>query len=69
MAIISMRSVELLLKKAGCKRISVEACELLRNYLENSALKLGQKAWVYSKHAKRRTLMKEDVLLVIDSLK
>jgi len=66
---ISMRSVELLLKKAGCKRISVESCEMLRNYLENVALNVGQKAWVYSKHAKRRTLLKEDILLAIDSLK
>ncbi|MFA5303676.1 MAG: histone [Candidatus Nanoarchaeia archaeon] len=66
---ISIRSVELLLKKAGCKRISVESCEVLRNYLENVALKLGQKSWVYTKHAKRRTLLKDDVLLAIESLK
>ncbi|MDD2678425.1 MAG: NFYB/HAP3 family transcription factor subunit [Candidatus Nanoarchaeia archaeon] len=69
MGIVSIRSAENLLKKAGCKRISVESCEVLRNYLENVALKLGQKAWIYSKHAKRRTLLKEDVLLAIDSLK
>jgi histone H3/H4 len=66
---ISIRSIEMLLKKAGCKRISVESCEILRNYLENSALNLGQKAWVYAKHAKRRTLLKDDILLAIDSLK
>ncbi|MFA5333221.1 MAG: histone [Candidatus Nanoarchaeia archaeon] len=69
MPTISIRSVELLLKKAGCKRISVESCEVLRNYLENIALKLGQKSWVYTKHAKRRTLLKDDVLLAIDSSK
>lgn len=69
MANISIRSVENLLKKAGCKRISVESCEVLRNYLENVVLNLGQKAWVYAKHAKRRTLLKDDVLLAIDSIK
>jgi histone H3/H4 len=66
---ISIRSVEILLKKAGCKRISVESCEVIRNYLENITLKLGKKAWVYCKHAKRRTLLKDDVLLAIESLK
>jgi histone H3/H4 len=66
---ISIRSIEILLKKSGCKRISVESCETLRNYLENISLNLGQKAWIYTKHAKRRTLLKEDVLLAIDSLK
>jgi histone H3/H4 len=66
---ISIRSIEILLKKAGCKRISIESCEVLRNYLENVALNLGQKSWIYTKHAKRRTLMKEDILLAIESLK
>ena len=69
MPTISIRSIELLLKKAGCKRISVESCEILRNYLENVALGIGQKAWIYTKHAKRRTLLKDDILLAIDSLK
>jgi len=69
MVSISIRSVENLLKKAGCKRISVESSEVLRNYLENVALNLGQKAWIYTKHAKRRTLLKEDILLAVDSVK
>lgn len=63
MASISIRSIELLLKKAGCKRISVESCEALRDYLEDHALKIGKKSWMLCNHAKRRTLMKDDILL------
>lgn len=69
MASISMRSAEQILRDCGAKRVSVEACEALKNYLENIAKKIGKKAVIYSKHAKRRTLMKDDILLAIDSLK
>jgi histone H3/H4 len=69
MASISLRSTEQILRSCGAKRVSIEACEVLREYLEGIAKKAGKKAVIYSKHAKRRTLMKDDINLAIDSLK
>ena len=63
MAEISLSSVEGLLKKSGCKRISVEACEELRKILEKEAIKIGKLGWKLTKHAKRRTILKEDIKL------
>jgi histone H3/H4 len=66
MTSISIRSIEILLKKSGCKRVSVAACEELRNYLEKSAIIIGQKSWIYAKHAKRRTVMADDIRLAVE---
>jgi histone H3/H4 len=63
MAEISLSSVERLLKKAGCKRISVEATQELRKILEKEAVDLGKLAWKLTKHAERRTVMKDDIKL------
>ena len=55
--------MERLLKKAGCKRISVEAAEKLREILEKQGISIGKMSWKLAKHAKRRTVMQEDVKL------
>ena len=65
MSEISLRSVERLLKKSGCQRIGVDAVKELQVFLEDEALKLGKRASILSKHAKRRTVMGEDVKLAI----
>lgn len=66
---ISMRSIERLLKKAGCKRISVEAVKELQKILEKQAIKLGKQGWKFTKHANRRTLMEEDIKLAFETSK
>jgi histone H3/H4 len=65
----SIRAMERLLKKAGCKRISVEACRELRDYLEKEGVELGKLAWKIAKHAKRRTVMKDDIKLAGETRK
>lgn len=69
MSEVSLRSVERLLKKAGCKRVSVEAVKELQNIMEKDAVELGKLAWKLTKHADRRTLMKEDVKLANETRK
>lgn len=69
MAEISISAIERLLKKSGCKRISVEACEELRDLLEKRAMNIGKTAYKYMQHAKRRTVMKEDITLANEAEK
>ncbi|VVB75856.1 Archaeal histone HAN1 subunit A [Candidatus Tiddalikarchaeum anstoanum] len=63
MAEFSLSAIERLLKKSGCKRISVEACEELRDILEKKAVNVGKTACKLMIHAKRRTILKEDIKL------
>ena len=65
----SLRAMERLLKKAGCKRISVEACQELQKVVEKDAVEIGKLAWKLAKHANRRTVMKEDVKLASETKK
>ncbi len=69
MSEISLRAAERLLKKAGCKRISVEACKELQKILEKEGVELGKTAWKLTKHASRRTVMQEDVKLASETQK
>lgn len=64
---ISLRAIDRLLKNAGCKRVSVEACKELRKALEKKAIELGKLAWKLTKHAKRRTVMKDDIKLASEA--
>ena len=66
---ISLRSVERLLKKAGCKRISVEATKELQKVIEKNAVEVSKLAWKLTKHANRRTVMAEDVKLASETKK
>lgn len=66
---VSFRSVERLLKNSGCKRVSSEAVQELKKVLEKEGKKIGELAWKFTKHADRRTLMKEDIDLAVESIK
>ncbi|MBN1923637.1 MAG: NFYB/HAP3 family transcription factor subunit [Nanoarchaeota archaeon] len=68
MSEVSLRAAEKLLKKAGCKRISVEACKELQKVLEKKAVDLGKIAWKLTKHAKRRTVLADDVKLASETM-
>ena len=65
---VSLRSVEKLLKLAGCKRISSDACRELKDYLESDGVRIGKLAWKFAKHAGRRTVMAEDVKLDVETM-
>ncbi|MBI2578199.1 MAG: histone family protein [Candidatus Aenigmarchaeota archaeon] len=59
---------ERIAKKAGARRISKEAVEELRDAVEEFGLEIAEKAVKISKHANRRTVMKNDVLFVVRKL-
>ena len=56
---------EKLAKKSGVKRISRDALEELRDIITEEATEIAEKAVKISRHANRRTVMKEDVRFVV----
>jgi len=48
-------------RKMGVKRISDDACRLLAQYCEEYAVELIQRADMFSKHAKRKTILDCDI--------
>jgi histone H3/H4 len=63
---ISQGTVKKILKEAGANRISLEASEEMRKYLNKLAFKTAEKAVRLSKHAKRKTVEMSDVRLACD---
>lgn len=63
---ISQGTIKKILKEAGATRISMEASEEMRMYLNKLAFKTAQKAVRLSKHAKRKTVELSDVRLALD---
>lgn len=61
--ILPLAAMEKLLKKAGANRVSEEAKEALREFLEDIAQKVSIRAITFSEHSGRRTIKKEDVKL------
>lgn len=61
--LIPLATMEQILKKYGAPRVSEEAKQVLKEALENYAQKISLKAIELSKHAKRRTILGEDVKL------
>lgn len=59
--VISLSSMEKILKGAGAGRVSDEAKAELRKVLEDLGEKIGKDADELSKHAGRRTVKAEDV--------
>jgi len=62
---LSLLSLKKIAKKKKIKRISHEALEELRFYLEQEALEIARESLELAKFAKRHTVMKEDVELAI----
>ena len=55
---------ERLAKKAGVKRITRDALEELRDIITEEMVEAAEKAVKISRHANRRTVLKEDVVFV-----
>ena len=60
---ISLLSIERIAKKKEIRRISKDALEELREILTEEGIHISEKAVKLSVHAKRRTVMEEDILL------
>lgn len=63
---ISEGTVKRILKEAGAQRISAEASEEMRKYLNKLAFRTAEKAVRLSKHAKRKTVELSDIRLAAD---
>ena len=62
-SILPLAAMGKLLKKAGAGRVGDDACEALKDVLEEYAHKLGEKAWTYAQHSGRKTVKASDVKL------
>ncbi len=62
---ISESAVDKLLKDAGAARVSKEAKQELRKYLEKMSFDIAQKAVKLAQHAKRKTIDASDIKLAI----
>lgn len=63
--LIPLATMEQLLKKHGAPRVSEDAKEVMKEALEEYAKKISLKAIEFCKHAKRRTVLGEDVRLAV----
>lgn len=60
---ISRATARRILLDSGAKRVSEEATEAFADYLNRLAYSLAGKAVKLARHAKRKTVEKEDILL------
>ena len=63
---LPLAPIDRLVRKAGAGRVSAEAAEALRNILQDVALDIGKVAVEFAKHAKRKTVVEEDVKLAYE---
>lgn len=68
MAILASNTMERLMKHLGADRVSEKAKEEMVECLEKTAKQITEKSVTLSKHAKRKTVMKEDVKLAYEEL-
>ena len=61
---LSLMSFDKIAKRYGARRISKDALEEMRDVIEEIALQLSESAVRVSRHAGRRTVMKEDIIFV-----
>jgi histone H3/H4 len=66
--ILKRETFDKLLKRFGAKRVSPEAAELLAKYVEEKTLLLLKEAKILAEHAKRITVLQEDVRLARKNL-
>ena len=61
---IPLAAIERIARKAGVERISVDAVKELTKTMEDLGLELALEAAQVARHAKRKTILKEDIRLV-----
>ena len=59
--------VKKIIQEKGAERVSAEAVDALVEYLEANAEEVAEKAIVYAKYAKRKTVKADDIALAIDN--
>lgn len=63
MQTLPLACMEKLLRQAGAERVSEDAKQALREFLEAQAVELGKRAATLASHAGRKTVKGEDVKL------
>ncbi|MFH0929322.1 MAG: histone [Candidatus Aenigmatarchaeota archaeon] len=63
---IPLACIERIARKAGARRISAKAINELAKTTEEIGLEIALEASQIAKHAKRKTVFKEDIKLVAD---
>lgn len=61
--------IKRIIQNEGAERVSADAVDALVEYLETYAEEIAERAIVYSRYAKRKTVKAEDIALAIDSSK
>lgn len=60
---IPLAALERIMKKAGALRVGEDAKIAMRDHLEGRAAEIIKKANLLAEHAKRKTVLKEDITL------
>jgi len=60
---LPLAAMEKVLKKQGAERVSDKAKEVLKNVVEEMAMRIAQHAVRLAKHAGRKTVMGSDIKL------
>jgi len=63
---IAKYTVHKVMKKAGAKKVSLEAAELLARYLEKVAMEITKQAIKLAEEAGRITVKERDIRLVLE---
>lgn len=66
--ILKRETFDKFLKKFGAKRVSPEAAEYLAKYLEERVILLLKEAKTYAEHARRSTVLQDDIKLARKNL-
>ena len=67
--ILPLAPVERIIRKAGADRVSEDAGVELAKILEDYGIEVSREAITLAKHAKRTTVMEEDIRLAVTRLK
>jgi histone H3/H4 len=64
--LLPLAAMETLLRRAGAVRVGEDAKAALKRALERHGKAIAASAATFARHAGRRTVMKEDVLLALE---
>jgi len=61
---LPLAAIERIARKAGAERISLDAIRELEKIISDLGLELAREAADAARHAKRKTILKEDIRLI-----
>lgn len=62
---LPLAAMERIIRKGSGLRVSESAAKEMAQYLEDEGIRISQKAALFSKHAKRKTITDGDIKLVL----